>query len=571
MPLWVPAGIFTLGFLFYFFCYPYHLFFKEQNQLFLLTADYFFSYFNKPGWIAALSGDFLTQFFILRGGGPLVIAVLLTLEYLVAASFIRKIFHTNHAWLWALLPVAADWSLHMHQLHRLAVSVGFILILLLSKGYLGLKKRGISRSFEFIFPWLGYWTLGSAVFIFPFMVFFSGGENRKSTVIKTLAVTILLLLAPFAFKPIYMLPVSGLFVWPALTWHSLLLFTIGILTFAALFFLKILQWHNSGWNSRVLPLIAAGLLAGGIYLYGDFPFEKILALDTETYFQHPEKVIALSEKYDLANRHAAYYTNMALAQKEILPQRLLEFYQPFSRGLLLPVTQEETWHSILFSNEAFYLVGDMNLAQHSAMLGTTFSPFQRNSRMARRLAEINMVNHDVPGASKYLRMLQHTIFHKKWAEARLKELGSGETPRWLAEKQARIPTRDTIRHAMEYRASLDFLVRSNPANVTALDYLLCYDLLNKDLPSFRKAYEMYSRPLGRPVASVYSEALLISLFSERASQDSLLAYAIPQKKILEFVSYTRLHEETKGDMEALKEQFGTTYWFYYHFASKADG
>ena len=48
---------------FFQFRYPYHFFFQEQNQLFLWSSDYISSYFEKPGGISLLAGDFLTQFY----------------------------------------------------------------------------------------------------------------------------------------------------------------------------------------------------------------------------------------------------------------------------------------------------------------------------------------------------------------------------------------------------------------------------------------------------------------------------------------------------------------------------
>ena len=53
------------------FFYHYHFFYQEQNQLFLLTKDYVSSYLSDgPGWLACLTGDFLTQFYYYLFLGP---------------------------------------------------------------------------------------------------------------------------------------------------------------------------------------------------------------------------------------------------------------------------------------------------------------------------------------------------------------------------------------------------------------------------------------------------------------------------------------------------------------------
>ena len=54
-------SLYALGaiacFVFFQFFYPYHLFYQEQNQLFLSSWDYLTTYLDKPGWLACLAGD----------------------------------------------------------------------------------------------------------------------------------------------------------------------------------------------------------------------------------------------------------------------------------------------------------------------------------------------------------------------------------------------------------------------------------------------------------------------------------------------------------------------------------
>ena len=73
---WGAAGIGALAlFLFFFRILPYHLFHREQTQLFLLATEPLAGYLRHPAALARLSGDFLTQFFYYEGGGPAIMAV----------------------------------------------------------------------------------------------------------------------------------------------------------------------------------------------------------------------------------------------------------------------------------------------------------------------------------------------------------------------------------------------------------------------------------------------------------------------------------------------------------------
>jgi ATP/maltotriose-dependent transcriptional regulator MalT len=201
------------------------------------------------------------------------------------------------------------------------------------------------------------------------------------------------------------------------------------------------------------------------------------------------------------------------------------------------------------------------------MLGNTFSPYQRSSRMIRRLAEINLVTGDSAAALKYLRILSKTLFHRKWAESQVKMIQSSETNKWLAGKRSQVSDADLLRKSNDYLSSLQFLVEQHPDNLVAVDYLLCYLLLNKEVKLFRENYDRYYLKLNRPVPKVYAEALLIQLVADRASQQEAQSYFINPEIVTRFTEYTRIFEQTSGDMNALSKQFSKSYWFYYHFAT----
>lgn len=561
-------AIIGTAFLFFQFFYPYHLFFKEQIQLFLYTPGYLSSYFKKPAGLACLSGDFLTQFFYLRGGGPLVLALLFVTEWLLVGFVLKKGFLTKNPELWALIPVAADFTSHLDLLYTPANSMGFILLLSFFLLLLIISDKTFFLISTLLVAVFGHWLLGNAVFLLPFLLFFR--KDQKKPVFASLLVLLIVLLLPFFTRLNYLLTLKQVYLYPAFNWKG---FFLPVTFVMVLIFLKIFSVNQNHKAARSFVPICLLLLvtAGGFRMNAAFGLEKILALDSETYFGNTEKILKLVEKKPVRNRFGSYYTNMALAQNGELPEKLLEFYQPAAHGLILPVSQYESWKTILFSNELFYLLGDMNLAQHSAMLGNTFSPYNRSSRMMKRLAEVNMVNEDYPGAEKFLRMLEETLFHKKWAEQRLTENHPGSQSRWLTEKRKQIAHTDTIRNSLDYVQSVEFLVRQNPGNRIALDYLLCSHLLNKNLAAFKAAYDHYAKPLNLSVQKVYGEALLIILFRAEASETNIREYNIHPEILKDFLNYTRNFEQTKAGMQRLKDKFGTSYWYYYHFASIKEG
>ncbi len=562
----ILIGLVASSFMFFQLAYPYHLFLKEQIQLFLFTPGYFLSYFAKPGWLVGYLGDFLTQFFYLKGGGALVLSLLLGLEWIVVRAAVSRLTQSSFSGLWALLPVAVDWSLHCNTLHPLSATIGFILVLILFLIYSFIADKWLSYFVLVLFLLTGYWLAGSSFLLFPVLALPHDFHNWRAGWLKWLPAFLLIFSIPLVLRHHYLLTSLQAFIYPAFSSKYLLLPASILLSMILAFASKRFELT---YPKRIAGFITASFLFGliaGVWTQANFKFEKILALDSETYFGNPDKVIELARKYNLKNNQATYFANMALAQKGLLPEKLLDFYQPFSLGLIPPVTPEQNWQSIFVSNEVFYLIGDMNMAQHSAMLGNTFSPYQRSSRMMRRLAEINLVTGDSAAATKYLRILSKTMFHRKWAEKQLNMLQSGKTDNWLANKRRQITDADMLQKSNDYLSSLKFMAEQRPDNTLAVDYLLCYLLLNKDLKQFRENYDRFYLNLNRKAPKVYAEALLAQLVASGASQDEVMKYNIDAKTIKQFAEYTNEYDRSSGNIDALNRKFARTYWFYYHFA-----
>ncbi len=417
------------------------------------------------------------------------------------------------------------------------------------------------------FSLLGYWVLGNSIFIFPILLIFFDRRQNRCNFGKWAVVSLFVFSIPFFLRERYLLTMIQAYIYPDFKLQSSILPLILILILFINFAVRKIEIDKLHFINFSAFIIGTILLIGGIKMKANFNFEKILSLDSEFYFGNTNRVIELAQKYKSKNKYISYYTNMALTQKGVLPDKLFNYYQPATFGLMLPVNPDESWQTILFSNEVFFLTGDMNLAQHSAMLGMTFSPYQRSSRLVKRLAEINLLNEDSSAAKKYLRLLEKTLFHKKWAESRIKLLRKDSLNSWLIRKRSLLPQNDTIRKSYDYMASLNFLVEQNPQNIIALDYLLCHHLLNKDLKSFRKIYDRYGQFMHRSVPSSYSEALLIQLYTSECFASDVINYGIPPQKVKDFLDYTAIFEKTNGTLNQLEEKFGNTYWFYYHFAT----
>lgn len=566
----VGSGLVVVSvFLFFQLFYAYHLFFLEQIQLFNSTTHYWLSFFQKPGWLSSYIGEYLTQFFYLRYGGPLVLALVMGTEWLLSSVLINKLTKSSIGYFLSPLLVVSDWVLHLSIQYTLAPSIGILILLSISLLINSLKYQHAKLALHLIVSLLGYWLIGSIVFIYPFIALISLDGGLRFRTGFTILTTFIIASTPVLLRGYYLLTWEQAYIYPITnTLHLTLLLLAGMLLSALTYFYISFETRAKKWVAAISIAISVFILFSGIYWSANFELEKTLSLDSETYFGNTHKVLENAQKYQQRTTQASYFTNLALAEKGILPDYLLSYYQPASKGLFLPVHSESTLLSILFSNEVFYRLGDMNMAQHSAMLGMIFLPSKRSSRLMRRLAEINMVIGQNEVAKKYLNTLTTTTFHRQWAEEQLAsiEKGSHFKPTWAVELEKRLPQYDTIRTSDNYKASLELLLKSNRNNSMALDYLLCYHLLNKDIPSFTDAFKKYFPIESRQLPQIYAEGLIIQMIRDKASESELQEFGISPTIIKSFAEYTNIYAQNNGKSAPLEQKFRNSYWFYYHFA-----
>lgn len=111
---------------------------------------------------------------------------------------------------------------------------------------------------------------------------------------------------------------------------------------------------------------------------------------------------------------------------------------------------------------------------------------------------------------------------------------------------------------------LRVLLGSNPSNKTALDYLLCYDLLTKDLDAFVGDYDP---SLTR--SHLYEEAMLIFLAAKGGmTEENLRHYNITPQTLARFNRFVTIYKQDGGTGRNLTADFGKTYWYYFYFAVK---
>lgn len=529
-------------FVFYQFFYPYHFYYQEQNQLFLGTWDYVLHYLDKPGWLACLAGDFFTQFYYYKAIGPII----LTLAILLAGYDIRHALEvTGIKGTWIPYTVAC---LVMTFLVCLSFDYQFRLCSVFAfiggadvfrtstssfhktAKYLkeidsmdqkfnhtqGMGLFHIVLAFNiFISTLVCHWFFGSGVWIYTLLVALGCILHFKQP--GNLWRWVALIVPYFAILPckkLYTVDYQKLYTYPS----------IGRLTKPQM------DW------------------------------EKTFDADFEFYRGDYNKIINMAEKAKNPNKYLVFYYNLVMAQNHSLTANLLRFPTPWLGTTDMPNAETHTaaLHAL---NELSWILGDMSSCKRTAILANIKSPNGRSIRMVKRLAEVSLVTGDYDTARKYLRILQKTVVWKKWANRIFAALSRHATDEERSElqpyidKQPFINTQDVTRKDDDYRAIMHELAESNPNNYMAINYMLCTDLLQKDLKAFKRDYDAYYLKQKSPLYSrFYQEVLVMYLTMAHAPQDTWKFY-IKQPDAID-----RYHQYLQHPNDAA---FQYSYWYYY--------
>jgi hypothetical protein len=109
--------------------------------------------------------------------------------------------------------------------------------------------------------------------------------------------------------------------------------------------------------------------------------------------------------------------------------------------------------------------------------------------------------------------------------------------------------------------SLRQLLAEYPGNITALNYLLAWSLLNKNLDAFMAdcPFEGFTEA----VPKAYQEAFLLN-WDQFGGEPEDLPEFINRNIVTRKTSFAR-DFEANVPMDEIRKRYGDTYWFYYYF------
>lgn len=565
--------------------YPNHLVQKEQMQLFLTDFGYLTSHLAIQGGFAIYFGEFLTQFFLYPWIGAFIISGIIFSLYSSIQCLLKKLFG-NRLNVLAFLPAIGYSFLLCNDFYYIsgALAVGASIWTVLI--YLRLAAPNIRMVFGLIFIPIIYWLFGGAYILFVLSVisveliirlkkdmhisrmphiwwFIMGcmliGIALPVIVRRYLVVDTLLQCyyssAYYKFSLVFPSAVKLIFISvPLLIFYQFIVQTTILAKFRT-----ILQ----GIFGAFLLLF----IGYGFHNYPNKEEEKEMMYDNMVNRHQWSDIIRKAESNPPTGSQGRLALMLALGQTDQLSTRLFSF-SPKLTDFFIPYNLHGM--APLIANEPYFYLGLNNFAQMLAMESIDSTPDAvMPVRAVKRYAETCIINGQNEVAAKYLSYLQKTLFYRNWANDASKYLNDEEKikdhPLW-GKLRARQVKDDFYFQFDQVDLTLIALLRSNPKNRMAYEYLMSSFLLQKDLDQFLKFLPLSLSMDYSETPLIYQEALVYAKTLLPEWPEALAQYKISDDVQRRIEIYAESFKNGGNKNPGLMKQlYGNTYWYYIHF------
>lgn len=559
--------------LFWGHCYPHHLHYQEQLQLFLFTPEYWADKMGHPGGVAEYLAEFLTQFYYHAWAGATIVAVALVIIQRQVWCLARLRGAAAFVYPLSFLPSLCLWVFLCDENALLSIVISIMLSFFASMLYTALPREGssIRTAYGLLMTPFLYWVAGPCYILFVIHLLTADHTLLQGKYTKIGSIFLCLLCPLVAlyltqYPPLSLVTGINYYRFPEITPGILIL---SILVPAVTPWLLTLR-SKAVNNTKPIMAIEAGILilCGGAWIYAaaDPGKEEVLKYDYLTRMKRWNQIIREAEKKEPRSPLAVTCLNLALAKTGQLGDRMFHFYQNGTEGLI-PAFQRD-FTSPLPASEIFYHLGMINSSQRYTFEAMEAIPdYKKSGRAYVRLAETNLINGQYAVAAKYLRVLRHTIFYRRWANEVMTYLGNEDKiarhPEWGRLRQLRYAD-DFLFSEAEMESMLGLLLQHNKTNRLAFEYLLAYTLQKKDLESFTQYYPL-GKDLGYNQIPISYQEALIFIWTQQHPNFQGLPWSI-SRSVMEGVSeFARVYMTQKDSEPILRPKYEKTFWYYLLF------
>lgn len=554
--------------LFWVFPYRCALSFQEQYQLFLLTPSYFSERMSVPGGLADYVAEFIVQFYYLYAIGAILLALVFFCLQRLTWMLMRRCGASQAWYLQSFVPAIALWAYMGNENVLLSFAIALLGMEELTLHALIVRDRcrhwGALPLYLLIAIPAGYWLLGPVVVgicIVPLLPRKQKTAEPRPVVTPvgwTVASALYFVAVVFLCGLFLQYPYARLFgginyfryptAIPVAQWVVEALFALLPLIVSHLPHYENKKAVRVGFVQLfVIILCAVGLLR----LRFDRATYELIDYDYLVRTHQWQRIIDKAKRHQASSPMGVSCVNLALAMQHQLCDRLFEFYQNGAEGLFPTFTRDMT--SPLPTAELFYQLGMINDAERYTFEAQEAIPnYRKSGRLTRRIAQCEIINGNYAVASKYLRQLENSLFYRGWAKRQERFLYNEQAVNADQEygrlRDLRIKHHDYLFSDQEMDQMLGLLLIDNKKydNRKAYEYLIAYELLQRDLERFMKYY-----PLGRFVRFDHIpyaiQQVLIGTWLQRHNTLQGMPYSVDQQNVDATVAFIRTYMTNRND------------------------
>lgn len=557
--------------------------FQEQYQMFLFDTGYFLERIVLPGGLADYISEFLVQFYYMPVLGGAIIALLLMGIQAVVWGLMKQYGarHDFPGYLLSFLPSIALWCAMGDQNVLLSFVVALLGALVIGWIHNRFHNRLVKVVFELVSTALVYWFLGPVVFLYAALMIGDTLKNAKqkgnvfsgigySAVILILTIAWILLTTQTLQYPLYRI-FAGLNYYRYPGTISPLPFVVMVWA-VVIPFLGMIPCHRKSLQklqqskvvivlSYVLVIVASWF---GIKASFDEMTYELIDYDFLVRTEQWDKIIEKAEKKPATTPLSVSCVNLALSQKGMLADRLFEFYQNGGEGLFPTFTRDMI--SPVSTAEIFFRLGMVNDAERYMFEAQEAIPnYRKSARLTRRIIECEIINGNYQVAAKLLRRLQKTLFYSNWANQTMALLGNEKAinrhPVYGKLRKYREKKQDFLFSDREMDQMLGLLFLNDNHNRMAYEYLMCYELLQRDMGKFMQYY-----PLGRFVGYDHIprtfQEILIGNWMKTHSDPRSIPYSVDAQNVNNTLNFIQLYMQNPKNPQLGQQPYVSNAWHY---------
>ena len=557
--------------------------FQEQYQMFLFDIGYFLERIVLPGGLADYISEFLVQFYYMPVLGGTIIALLLMSIQAISWGLMKQygMKAVFPGYLLSFVPSIVLWCAMGDQNLLLSFVVALSGALLMGWIHNWFHNRLVKVVFELVSTALVYWFLGPVVFLYAALMIgdtlMKGKQNGHilsslgySACLLILTVAWILLTTQSLQYPLYRI-FSGLNYYRYPGTVSPLPLGVMIWTVVVVFFGMVPDghaWIKKLQQSKVVMVLAYVLVIVASWFGIKASFDEmtydLIDYDFLVRTEQWDKIIEKAEKKPATTPLSVSCVNLALSQKGMLADRLFEFYQNGGEGLFPTFTRDMI--SPVSTAEIFFRLGMVNDAERYMFEAQEAIPnYRKSARLTRRIIECEIINGNYQVAAKLLRRLQKTLFYSNWANQMMALLGNEKAinrhPIYGKLRKYREKKQDFLFSDREMDQMLGLLFLNDNHNRMAYEYLMCYELLQRDLEKFVQYY-----PLGRFVGYDHIprsfQEILIGNWMKTHSDPRTIPYSVDAQNVNNPLNFIQLYMQNQKNPQLGQQPYVSNAWHY---------